>query len=338
MDLSTLVSSTNYVDEFKKHKVYFRNYPKQQLMIVKRKYGSSFSDKIWLNQCRGAIIDTNKNQVVLIPPCKSKEINTISEFKQTVPTYTELVDGVMINLLFHNDQWSLSTRSTIGCRNQWSTDMNFLQMFQECSENLDFDTLNTSLTYSFVIRHKKQRYTSPVECNELVLVEVRNKDLQCQPLPENPGYRIVRPVTNVTGLFKGYTGTVEGIRYKWLTNEHKYIQMIQPNTNNPCLNYLILRNSGNLVSYLKLFPEKRYEFDTFRTKIQQLCQSLYDWYRGVFVTKELEKTDIPYALRPFLYEIHEIYIQQKQGISFSRVRQYMYELEPKRIQFCLNHL
>ena len=344
MDLQTLVKTTDYVSQFKQHKVIYRNYKDLNLMIVKRKYGSDYSEDIpWLNECRGAIIDTSgtgdaTHRVVFLPPSKSKELSTLSQFQQECSRYTELVDGTMINLFYHNGKWLKATRSNIGCNNQWSSDLNFKQMFDDCSETLDLQSLNQDNTYSFVMRHKKQRYTSPVDTNELVLVEMRNSSLERIPCETNEGYRVLQEVTTLKPLFKGYTAIKEGVRYKWLSNEHKFIQMIEPNTNNPCLNYLTLRNSGHLVSYLQLFPEKRYEFDIYRTKVQQLTQMLYEWYRGVFVQKQLDKTDIPFAIRPFLYEIHKIYLQQKQGIAFSRVKQYVYDLEPKRIQFCLNHL
>ena len=41
MDLQTLVKTTDYVAQFKQHKVIYRRYNDLNLMIVKRKYGSN---------------------------------------------------------------------------------------------------------------------------------------------------------------------------------------------------------------------------------------------------------------------------------------------------------
>ena len=114
--------------------------------------------------------------------------------------------------------------------------------------------------------------------------------------------------------------------------------MIKPNTNNPCLNYLVLRNSGHLTNYLKLFPEYRFEFEGYRKKVHGITQLLHQYYISVFVHKEVEKKDIPFALKPLLYEIHGIYLKDKQGISWQTVKNYIYELEPKRLQFVINKL
>ena len=66
MDLQTFINQNkdNYIDLFKQEKLVYRKYPKLNLLVVKRKYGSDFStDKSWLNYCRGAII----GDVISIP-------------------------------------------------------------------------------------------------------------------------------------------------------------------------------------------------------------------------------------------------------------------------------
>ena len=139
-------------------------------------------------------------------------------------------------------------------------------------------------------------------------------------------------------MYKGYTAMVNGIRYKWLTAECKFIEMIKPNTNNPLLNYLTLRHSGHLTNYLKLFPEERFRFDKYRKQVHQLTGILHQFYLNVFVHKQIDKKDIPFALNPLMYDLHGIYLKEKQGISWSRVKNYIYELEPKRLCFALNNL
>ena len=344
MVIQEFIESGNYINEFKKEKVIYRKYPDKKLMIVKRKYGLEYSgDKPWLNYCRGLIIDYEHNKVVFIPPIKSKEILTKESFVERVDETYELADGTMINLFYFNGSWLTSTRSNIGCTNKWTQDIDFQQMFQECSQNLKYDTLNQEYTYSFVMRHKKNRITSIIDTNELVLVEVYHNLCKLDELPTNDGYRLLRKVEDIsnretTVLQKGLTGYYEGLRYKWLTTEHKFIEMIKPNTNNPCLNYLVLRNSGHLTNYLKLFPEYRFHYDEYRKKVHSITQLLHQYYIAVFVKKEVDKKDIPFALKPLIYELHGLYLKDKQAISWQIVKNYIYELEPKRLQFVFNHL
>ena len=338
MDIHQLIK-TNYIDEFKKEHVIFRKYPDKKLMIVKRKYGLDYSeDKPWLNYCRGLIINYDEHKIVFIPPIKSDEILTRDMFLDQVNESYELVDGTMINLFYFNGTWLTSTRSNIGCTNKWTHDMNFQEMFQDCSQNLKYESLNTEYTYSFVMRHIKNRLTSIVDKNELVLVEVYHGLCKLDELPENDGYKLIQKVDNIVGLQKGITGYKDGNRYRWLTTEHKFIEMIKPNTNNPCLNYLTLRNSGYLTNYLKIFPEYRFKYKEYRNKVHSITQLLHQYYVAVFVKKEVDKSDIPFALKPLIYEIHGHYLKDKQSISWKHVKNYIYELEPKRLQFVINKL
>ena len=80
MDLEQLIKSGDYIDEFKKLKIIYRKYPELNLMIIKRKYGSPYSeDTPWLNYCRGLVIDYVNHKIVFCPPIKSKEIRTTSK-------------------------------------------------------------------------------------------------------------------------------------------------------------------------------------------------------------------------------------------------------------------
>lgn len=338
MTIQDLIESGNYIDEFKKHKVIYRKYPKKGLLIAKRKYGCSYSpSEDWLNYCRGLVIDYINHKIVFLPPVKSSEILTRDEFLDTVENSYELVDGTMVNMFYYNDEWNLSTRSNIGCTNQWSKDINFKQMFDECKQ-FNTDDLDRECSYSFVMRHKKNRIISKISENKLYLVEIRknnklNRDCR---LPE--GCLLPEKSSQISGLKKGLTGYNGVIRYKWITNEHKFLDMIKPNTNNSCLNYLILRNSGYLTQYLKMFPEYRFEFNTYRNRLHDITKQLYEYYKHVFISKDLEKSDIPFVFRPLLYDIHGIYLQKKQGITWTDIKQYIHELEPKRLQFVINKL
>ena len=346
MDLTQLIESGNYIDEFKKNKVIYRKYPDLNLMIIKRKYGSSYSEQVsWLNFCRGLVIDYKENKLVFCPPSKSKEVNMYDNLSTLGSTFTELIDGTMVNL-FYRDQWYISTRSNIGCNNKWSTDINFKQMFDECSPGFDYSKLDTNLTYSFVMRHTKNRNITPVPSNQLYLVDVK-RGLTSLPLEDhmNDFYIVNQTISKENlvkdlhpRLFKGLTTSIDGVRYKWITSEYKFIEMIKPNTNNDLLNYLSLRNSGYLSNYLDSFPEQRYTFEGYRKQVHDVSSVLHEFYLNVFVHKQIDKKDIPYALRPLIYDLHGMYLKNKQGISWQDVKNYIYELEPKRLCFVINKL
>ena len=75
-----------------------------------------------MRYCRGNIINTKNNRVVCVPPMKSEEKFEIDEIINDYNTdlnYSPLIDGTMINMFFHNDEWVISTRSNIGGKNSW---------------------------------------------------------------------------------------------------------------------------------------------------------------------------------------------------------------------------
>lgn len=340
MEFLKFIESGSYLDEFKKEKVVYRKYPKKNLMIIKRNYNSKFSEtKPWLNYCRGLVIDYKLHKVVFIPPVKSKELLTYQEYvNETGESSKLLVDGTMINLYWYNE-WNLSTRSNIGCTNKWDSTTTFKQLFDECSVNLDLSTLNKEYTYSFVMRHTNNKIIMPVEKNELILVEVYHNQVRLDSLPPNTGYTCVQDSLIVKDKFvKGYTQMVDGIRYKWIISEYKYAQSLVPNTNNDLLNYLVLRKNNNLTNYLTYFPEKRYTYQKYREKLYKLTQIIYEYYKNIFIYKLYEKNEIPFKLRPTLYDIHKIYLKNKEAISFAIMKEYMYKLEPKRIAYMFSVL
>ena len=62
---------------------------------------------------------------------------------------------------------------------------------------------------------------------------------------------------SISRYSKGLTGIKDGVRYKWLTPEHKFIQMIVPNKR-PVITIFGIPYPGYLTPYLEIFPEKRF--------------------------------------------------------------------------------
>jgi len=344
MDIFTLIESKAYMDAFKKNGVVYRKYPKLNLMVVKLRYGTEFNKELpWLNYCRGLVIDYSNHKVVFVPPVKSIEVDTLNELPNTdTITCSELIDGTMINVFNYNNKWLMSTRSNIGCDNKWSS-TTFKDMFYECSSNFNFESLNTEHTYSFVVRHKKNRIITPVKDNDIILVEMRNNGEIINELPNSKHYSVnnrlnIANISEIDYPCKGLTMTTPNGRYKWVSDTCKFIQMIKPNTNNSLLDYLLLRNSGHLTKYLQYFPENRHIYKKHREKIHDLTKQLLYNYKNVFVYKTIDLSDVPFALKPFVYELHGIYLKNQKGISWEDVKEFVYQLEPKRICFAINNM
>ena len=333
------IQSDSYLDQCKQQGVSFRKYPQWDLGIAKRKYLSPYDKQhAWVNACRGLVLNYKTNELLMIPPMKSRDVLTQKKFLKRVSSSEELIDGVMINLFYYQDQWFVSTRSTITpLKDVPNLSVPWATYFVDCSPLLPVSELKPNHTYSFVMRHTQNRLTSPIETNELVLVEVYKEGTRLETLPKLTGIRCPLSTRDCIGVQKGLTGCKDGVRYKWLTSEHKFIQMIRSNDQDPLLEYLKLRNSGYLTPFLQLFPEKQYEYSMYRKQVSQLIQLIYQYYVAVNIHKQIESSDVPFALKPVMHQLHNHYLTTKQGISVNYVKQYIYELDPIKIYFILKH-
>ena len=204
MELQTYIDNNeDYLSRFKEHKLYVRDYSKLGLAIIKAKRGQKYDyeNEPWLTYCRGAIINTETNRLVCIPPRKA-EMN--DNLKKMIEGYREdyiyepLIDGTMINMFYHNDDWMIATRSNIGAKNSWDGKTPFSKMFLEILGDEWFNELYKDHCYSFSLAHKKNRIVTPIETNMIFLVEC---------------YRIgdtieKRPLQEIQGIYKRYTFSI----------------------------------------------------------------------------------------------------------------------------------
>ena len=304
--------------------------------------------------CRGAVINS-ENKIICLPPIKSIELRDKEIILESSDgmEYETLLDGTMINLFYYDNEWIISTRSEIGGYNKWNNKKSFREMFDECS-NIDYDNLDKSCSYSFVMRHTENRNVSPIQQNNLFLVEVYQylggeiKRLSKYEYPVN-NYMINESYTDreefmkiyskpiIPYQCKGYTIKCGSMRYKWINPYFNEIKNLKINMNNHCLNYIELRRNGNLKRYLRYFPEHQHLFDNYREKIHLLSNELYTIYKNTFIYKTLNRNEIPYHLKPLVYDIHNNYLKEKSPTTWEDIKQYIHTISSKKLMFALNY-
>jgi len=365
MELHTYLKETpDYESEFRQLGLHVKK--RKGLLLVKYPYEMDLGEMpAWVGFCRGAIIDTETNRLVCIPPVKATE-TTFGD--QLIPPfasddaddaedsekteYQVLVDGTMMNLFCHRGEWILATRGSIGARNKWDDNLSFYDMFQECGQ-IDYDSLDATCSYSFVMRHTANRIVSPVIYNELYLVEMYRysepgpQRLLVKDFPTSSFHLIETVETSdrsfnefskdVTYACKGFTVKHGSKRTKAVNPNYRVVQDLKPNTNSAYLNYLELRQDGNLKLYLKYFPEHVHPFNEYRDNIHKLTNDLYTTYKNVHVHKTKERKDIPYHLKPLTYEVHGNYLGSKKPTTWHDIKQYVHDLPPKKLMFALNY-
>jgi len=358
MELQTFVNqNTDYVNKFKEHGLYIRKYSLLNLILVKAKGNVEYDyeNNEWMRYCRGAIINTQTNRVICIPPVKSfrKEELELDDYDDTF-YFEPLVDGVMVNMFYHNDEWMISTRSNIGAKNKWDGKKPFHELFKNINGIEWFNILDKNCCYSFTMQHKDNRIITPVYKNIIFMNEIHNlKDgeitrLNRRDFPkidgidniitlEKKGINIYLESNNVFSV-KGFTIKKGPLRIKWINPNYEYVENLKVNNNNKFFSYMELRRSFKLAEYLKFFPEEQFLFDNYRSNYNNIKNELYNSYVSLKIRKEKEWSDIKYEFKPLVKELHNEYKQGKGKINAQYVSSYMDRLPIGKIFFIYNRI
>lgn len=374
MELQKYINeNSDYLSQFKEHKLFVRKYSKHNLCIVKGYYNRKYdyTNNPWMRYCRGVVIDTKTNSIVCIPPRKADSyiINNqienviyktldkeIGNLQDVIDKYDEsnlyepLFDGTMVNIFYHNDKWMFSTRSNIGAKNSWDGKESFLKMFLEVNGEEWINELHKKHCYSFVLHHVKNRNVSPIEQNMIFLVEnhkIEDKIIENKPLEHidniSNSFNLTKEMLNGYNgdLFfsiKGFTVKNESQRVNWINPNFEYVKSLKMNHNDKYLNYISLKQNRLLSQYLIYFPEDRHVFDEYREEFNKIKLLLYSRYVSRFIKKEIETKDIEYSLKPLIYELHGYYKESGEKINMKLISDYMHNLDGKKMMFIRNYL
>jgi hypothetical protein len=384
MDFQNFINKNNdYIQQLKNLNIIVKKYSHINLIIVKYKknYNYDFLNFPWIKYCKGTIINTKTNKIICLPPLISTTINNDIPFITNLmlgphndndndnENYQTLIDGTMINVFFHNNEWFISTRSFIGAKNKFSNDISFKSMWDECFHH--YDELNKKHSYSFVIQHINNRNITLHTINKVTLVEeysfesISNHD----PLFMAPaGFSPINNITNInlnyhnysfdvikslnkndvthfndTSAYpknfqiKGYTIKNKNIRYNCINPYFNIASQLKGNFNNKLHLFLSLTNNNKLFEYIQFFPEDKQIFHEYKNKITFIINDIYKKYVNMFIHKNINNKNIPYQIKPIVYNIHKKYLNTQNNTSFNSVKKYFYKLPHNKITFIYNY-
>ena len=81
-----IINNDDYLSQFRKLNLNVKNYSQLKLAIItyKRNFVYDFNENTFIKWCKGAIINTETNKVVCLPPQKCLEKYTFSDANTTV--------------------------------------------------------------------------------------------------------------------------------------------------------------------------------------------------------------------------------------------------------------
>ena len=277
-----------------------------------------------------------------------------------------------------NGAWEVATRSAVGAEVSFyktKTSKTFKQMFLEAvKENgLVLDVLNKNLCYSFVLQHPENRIVVPFKTPQLYLVAVY--EIRCI----EGSYQVANLDMDVVKAYGAwdqtsikfpqiYTGwsTYSDLIEKYASSNSPYdilgvvikskatqdrckirnpiyeeVRNLRGNQPKVQYQYLQLRNSGRLPSFLKYYPEYKKEFSATRERLHFFTDSLFQNYISCYIKKEKPLAEFPGHFRPHMFKIHEMYKNELKDkglyVTNTVVQGYVNNLHPSQQMFAMNY-
>ena len=251
----------------------------------------------------------------------------------------------------------------------------FNEMFQDaCVTNqLNIHTLHPGFCYSFVLQHPCNRIVVPFSKPQLYLVEaysiIHELDGSINVYPQD------LPVIKQHGLWSSTTirfpETYEFSSYSELINKfaspntpynimgivirntvtnerckirnpiYEEVRQLRGNQAKLQYQYLTLRKDGKIPEFIKFYPETKPELSKFRDQIHMFTNTLHQNYVSCYVKKEKPLKEFPQQYRTHMFKLHEHYLahlrETKGSVTNTVVINYVNNLAPSLLMFCLNH-
>ena len=361
MDIQTYINQNeDYLIKFKNMGLQINKYNVLGLSLIKYNHKTEIND--FTKLFKSVIVNQETNKVACISPMKSIKCDH-EILLENDTEISRMYDGTMINAFFHNNEWTLSTRSYIGAKNYWNKNSkkSFKDMFNECFNQ--YDELNTKHSYSFVLQHKDNSNITPVTDNKVILVEEYSYENEYpekvdtsrtsrtyeisntyknyhelttkKKFPEAENIEVIE--NDIQKYDKGFNIFKDGKRHVYITDDYKYIFNLKPNQNNKMFIFLSLYKKRNVDEYLKVYKNDKEIFEVYKNKYEIMRNELYNNYCSHFIKKEIVTKDVPFQLKPIIYELHDIYRSTGQKINYKLINDYLQNMNVKRLTFILNH-
>lgn len=341
------------VDKSESKNLYMLNYIKKELQPGMEKFRSVITD--------------GEKIVCFSPPKAIKYENFPHNFD--IFTVEEFVEGTMINVFNYEDTWMCSTKSIIGARCKFFKDFSktYRTLFLEAMNHigLEFDDLDKTYCYSFVMQHPENRIVVPFKEMSLVLIKKYKCDgfnvNEVNTFDEFEGINIKKPVSfekyssthisNLKELFElednnyrmmGIVINCDGDRTKiWNPN---YLNVKKLRGNNPKIQFQFyhLLKDKLIIEFLKYYPEYKKMFQDFKLDLFRFTEQLWRKYRECYIYRKKPLKEFGRQYRTHMFKIHQLYLSDlKPDNKYTDkkfVIDYVNKLTPSELMYSINFI
>lgn len=312
--------------------------------------GFSMTDEIAM--LRSLIISDGKIRCVSLPKA-TKEWDSSPNGSRTV-----LLEGPMINVFYYADDqcqdddtdgkgWQMTTRSVFGARNSYFDDddgskITFRRMFLEAMPSEMFSSLDRNTTYSYVVRHPKNRDVYGVTSPSLVLTAsfVPRDDTRMiwdyvAPVANDILTDMVAPSMGRTAAWTDENGNL--VRAKNLNDDYKTLRKLRGTQPKLKFHYLTLRRQrGGVGNYLAKFPEHTTIFNGYREQIHDFTKTLQRNYWDCYVKHSKPLSEYDGRYKQHMYNLHTAFKNTKSPQLIPEVIRYVNTMPPAQLMYSLN--
>jgi len=275
----------------------------------------------------------------------------------------ESLDGTLLKLYYHNDQWNVATNRCISAKTaRWNSHRSFYDMYLDASQSmeslLDHDKLDKRCCYMMLLAHPENRIVTPYEFPILYHIGTRNLNTLEELdifLPENnigmpqPSIQHFDSLEKVFEILDVLEWSLQGYvielykndytnikRVKLIGKQHLHVHKVRGSEQNMLLHYLTLRFNANhsendddkqkLDEFAKYFPE----WCGVNWQIETLAKWFHTQYMNIYVHKQ---PVLPQSLNgqywTVLRNIHSQYLTTKQPTKIQTIKKILDDNSPR---------
>jgi len=306
-------------------------------IIVKYPKNKKYIDDDSIIQSRGIIIDFTNKSIInsSLHGCLDIDKFSNKNLNWNSIVIEECLDGTLINLYYHN-KWNLSTKFSIDAEeSKFKSHKTFKELFNEIN-TINYDLLDKSYTYSFLLQHTETRNVSFININKLYHLESTNNitgekvEIRIPNIgkPKLLKYRNIINILNVNNLSElkikannlpwtnpGYILYSEDRKYRSKIenpNFNKVLNLVKDQSN---LKFLILESlykKNNIKELLKYYPEYSNKVVEVNNGFNNYAIKLHNLYIKCKINNEY--IDLERQFKKAICDVHNLYkIERKKN-------------------------
>lgn len=297
-----------------------------------------------VDSCKSVIIDKLTNQII------GTQYNNIIYNENAIEyllnknwsnvKVSKCHEGTMMLVYYHNDKWNVTTRRCLDANTSyWIRNKSYGQLFEE-ARRFNYDDLDKSLCYHFVLVHylnknivsvgpEEKKLYHVLTTRKYTLEEVDYK-IECADYEDNITFNSLdhllytlnnisvsdenKQVITMEGYIIRYYNEVTG-RFTVLkiqTGIYKRLMLIKPNNSNLDQIYLELYQKNKLVEFMPYFTNYgKQVLNRINTSFRQISSEVFNVYHMTRSKKNEELYNrLPNIYKKVLYGLHGLYINE----------------------------